>query len=109
MLRKMMAILALSVVGSVHAANNIVPMSDFELWTTTYQDDVIRVIDLNGVKNPETCTNPDSYFVSTALSAKAQERIYSTLLAANFSEKSVRIALNGCQDNRPRLVSVLVK
>jgi len=92
-----------------HAANTFITLDNFELWSSTYEADTIRINDLNGEQNPETCTDPDTYFVSTAMSLEAQNRAYSTLMAAKLSKQPIQVILSGCQDGRPKVVSVILK
>ena len=91
------------------AANNFYSMQDFQLWSNTYEWEVIRVIDLNGTQNPEGCSDPDSYFVSQSLSLEAQNRIYSTLLAAKLSGLPIQVVLNGCENTKPRITNVILQ
>tara|TARA_R110001592_G_scaffold349845_1_gene645492 strand:- start:11268 stop:11672 length:405 start_codon:yes stop_codon:yes gene_type:complete len=92
-----------------HAVNTFITLDNFELWSSTYEADTIRINDLNGEQNPENCTDPDTYFLSTALSLEAQNRAYSTLMAAKLSKQPIQIILSGCQGGRPKVVSVILK
>ena len=108
--------LALSMIASFSEANNgndgFVTISNFQLWTNIYNNTQIRVI-ISGdtYYNPSNCSNPDSYMVSTALSEKLQDRIYSTLLSATLAQKPVvlRVENNGCENNRPRIMLVIIQ
>ena len=108
-MRKLVVVFLFICCPQAFSANNFYFMDNFELWSNTYETDVIRVVDLGGIQNPESCGDPDSYYVSTALSSESQNRIYSTLMAAKISGKTIEIVLNGCEGNKPRLVSVLLK
>lgn len=96
-----------------HDGNNgWVTISNFDLWSNTYTDPQIR-INLNNdtYYNPAgVCTSVDSYMVSTALTEKQQDRIYSILLAAVMAKKPLRIRLdtNYCENNRPGVLNVVI-
>ncbi|MBK8186087.1 MAG: hypothetical protein IPK77_01865 [Cellvibrio sp.] len=96
-----------------HDGNNgWVTISNFDLWSNTYTEPQIRV-NLNGdtYYNPAgICSSVDSYMVSTALTEKQQDRIYSMLLAAVTAKKSLRVRLdtNYCENNRPRILNVVI-
>lgn len=96
--------------SSVFASgNHYITFSNFDLWSNTYLDPTIRIDDKDGEQNPGDCTDPDTYFVATSISQEAQNRIYSTLLAAKLSSKPVTAILNDCLSNRPRIISVILK
>lgn len=98
---------------NAHDGNNgWVTISNFDLWSNTYTEPQIR-INLNNdtYYNPAGhCTLVDSYMVSTSLSEKQQDRIYSMLLSAVLAKKSLRVRLdtNYCENNRPMILNVVI-
>lgn len=106
-----------------------VVVSDFALWSNTYNSDTIRISTPGGVSNPDNCAESDSYMVSpiftleeapdpqssTAdLEATIQKqhvlnRIYSTLLAAKMSGKPEKLYLDDCYRNRPAVRNVIIE
>lgn len=103
-------------VGNVHAHNGNngqVTTEGFTVWSNTYGSDTIRVFPNDGVYNPagSSCSDPDSYMVSTSLSKEAQQRIYATLMAAVMAKHAVDLILdtNGCEDGRPKILHVAIK
>ncbi|OZY86298.1 hypothetical protein CBP51_04530 [Cellvibrio mixtus] len=109
--------IALVLLFSVNVfANNgndgLVTVKNFQLWSNTHNAPEIRVI-ISGdtYYNPSNCPNPDSYMVTTALTEKIQDRIYSTLLSAVLAEKPLilRIENNGCQNGRPAIMNVIIQ
>ena len=106
-MKKSAFLLLMAVASSVNAANTFVKIKDYTVWSNTYSSDDIRVSDVT-VKNPDECTDPDSYFVASGLSADSKNRIYSALLAAAIADEEITIVINGCQQNRPAILSVLV-
>lgn len=96
-----------------HDGNNgWVTISNFDLWSNTYTEPQIRVnLNNDTYYNPAGhCTLIDSYMVSTALTEKQQDRIYSMLLAAVMAKKPLRVRLdtNYCENNRPRILNVVI-
>jgi hypothetical protein len=99
---------------SLHSFADInVDLSDFQLWSATNGSDLIRVIPKGvPVMTPQinalapACTDNDSYMVKTTIAPAAISRMYSTLLAAKMSAKTVTLVLSGCETNRPAIVSV---
>ncbi len=89
-------------------ANTDVQIQDFDLWTSTYGDETIRVIPSSAI-NPDGCTNPDSYMVDPTLSEKNTARIFSSLLAAVIGKREVIIIINGCTNNRPKITTVRIR
>ncbi len=114
-MKKLLLILSLIFVSNVYAHdgnNGWVTISNFDLWSNTYTEPQIR-INLNNdtYYNPAGhCTLVDSYMVSTTLSEKQQDRIYSMLLSAVLAKKSLRIRLdtNYCENNRPMILNVVI-
>ncbi len=102
-----------SVSSTIHAADQSITLNDFELWSTTYATDTIRVFPTGIPVNNSSCSgagsNPDSYMVKTTLSPAAISRIYATLLSAKMSGKPVVIYTSGCEDNRPAILTVMIK
>ncbi len=88
-----------------------VDTQDYELWTNTYETEFIRVIPNDGVYNPASCTDPDSYFVSSSLSLEAQQRNYSVLLAAAMAKRPVRLRIDpgSCEGSKPKISNVVIK
>jgi hypothetical protein len=115
-MKKYIFTLALSMIASFSEAHNgndgFVTISNFQLWSNTYNNPQIRVV-ISGdtYYNPSKCINPDSYMVSTALSEKIQDRMYSNLLSAVMANKSVvlRVENNGCENDRPRIITVIIQ
>lgn len=90
-----------------------VTIQNYELWSSTYKDPQIRVMIKNdSYYNPaiKACGELDSYIVSTQLSAQQQERIFSILLAASLSGKSVKVRLDrdACELNRPSIITAVI-
>lgn len=98
---------------SAHNGNDgFVTVSNFQLWSNTHNSPEIRLIVVGDTYyNPSQCTNTDSYMVTTALSERVQDRMYSMLLSAALAKKSVilRIENNGCQGNRPMIMNVIIQ
>lgn len=89
-----------------------VTIENFQLWSNTYNSAEIRVVVAGDTYyNPSNCPNTDSYMVTTTLPEKVQDRIYSTLLSAVLAKKSVvlRIENNGCQNNKPAIMNVIIQ
>ncbi|MCE3251595.1 MAG: hypothetical protein K0Q67_605 [Cellvibrio sp.] len=115
-MKKIVSALVLSLLPAFSVAHNgndgFVTISNFQLWSNTYNAPEIRVI-LTGdtYYNPSNCPNTDSYMVTTAMSEKVQDRIYSALLSAVMAKKSVilRIENNGCQSGRPAIMNVIIQ
>lgn len=97
---------------SAHDGNDgWVTLRNFSLWSNTHETDTIRVEVVDGYYNPaQTCSNPDSYMVSSALSFEARSRIYSTLLAATLASKSIVAYINpsSCEKDRPQILNVKI-
>jgi hypothetical protein len=109
------AVLLFTLSFSSYANNGndgFVTISNFQLWSNTYNAPQIRVI-ISGdtYYNPSNCSNVDSYMVTTALGDKVQDRIYAALLSATLTKKSVvlRIENNGCESGRPSIMNVVIQ
>lgn len=87
-----------------------VTAKSYQLWTNTYGSKEIRVVPNDGVYNPQGCSDPDSYMVSTAHADSVQQRIYSSLLAAKLAGQSVRLNIDSsaCQGSKPRILTVVI-
>ncbi|PCH65672.1 MAG: hypothetical protein COC04_01305 [Gammaproteobacteria bacterium] len=84
-------------------------IENFEVWSNTTADlDQIRITGAT-MNNPDGCTDTDSYMVDTTLSEEVRGRIYSTLLAAVMASRKVRVTVDGCIINRPKIVIVRIK
>jgi len=109
----MVVLLAGSNTYAHDGANGWVTVQDYRLWSNTNNSDVIRIQVDDGYYNPasSTCPDPDSYMVSTSLSVAAQQRIYSTLLAATMASKpvSLNLSTDSCEDQRPKIINVVVR
>ncbi len=92
--------------SSAAFATTFVTISDFQLWSNTYDNPVIRVV-ASSIQNPESCSDADSYMVSTTLPTGAEDRVYAALLAAATADKSIQVVLSGCESGRPRIISVI--
>lgn len=108
--------LVLIFLSNISIANNgndgFVTINDFQLWSNTHNAPEIRVIIIGDTYyNPSNCPNTDSYMVTTAMSEKVQDRMYSALLSAVMAKKSVvlRIENNGCQSGRPAIMNVVIQ
>lgn len=115
-MRKMFIFLIIGLLPSISIANNgndgLVTIDNFQLWSNTYNSPEIRVVITGDTYyNPSNCPNTDSYMVTTAMSEKVQDRIYSALLSAVMAKKSVilRIENNGCQGGRPAIMNVIIQ
>lgn len=108
-MRLIIGIILLFVSQPLFAANTYVDINSFKLWTSTFDADVVRVRTSEPISNPENCIDPDSDVVGTQLSEKVKDRIYSTLLAANMAKKTIRVVSNGCEDNRPKINTVIIE
>jgi len=108
----LMVLVAANAVQANNGNDGFVTVTNFQLWSNTYNEPQIRVV-ISGdtYYNPSGCSNLDSYMVSTALTDKIQDRIYSVLLSAALAKKSVilRIESNGCENNRPRIMSAIIQ
>lgn len=90
-----------------------VTIQNYDLWSSTYKDPQIRVtIKDDSYYNPaiKACGEVDSYMVSTQLSSQQQDRIFTILLTASVSGKSVRIRLDrdSCELNRPAIITAVI-
>jgi hypothetical protein len=117
MLKTLACVCTALIFGSLQARahdgnNGFVTLSGvYTLWSNTYAGDTIRIVVTSlDYYNPagSACTNVDSYMVSSAISAEARQRIYSTLLAAKMAGKPVKLSLdtNYCEQARPRVLNV---
>lgn len=91
------------------AAGVWVDISDYYLWSNTYQNDTIRIEVASGYQNPSGCSDPDSYMVLTTLPEPSKQRIYSTLLAAKMAGRGVRLRVDGCETGRPSVQNVILR
>ncbi len=116
-MKKILLIILISVAAGfaeAHDGNNgWVTVNNMQLWSNTYLDPQIRVV-LTGdtYYNPAvSCASVDSYMVSTALTEKQQDRIYSTMLSAVMAKKSIMLRLdtNNCENGRPRIINVAIQ
>lgn len=108
-------LMVLAVPVFAHNGNNgWVTIKGFDLWSSTYTDSQIRII-ISGdtYYNPAGCNAAmvDSYMVSTAQPESHQNRMFSMLLAATMAGKAVSIRLdtNYCENNRPRIITVMLQ
>lgn len=87
-----------------------VTITNYRLWSNTYNNPTIRIVARDSYYNPSNCKNSDSYMVSTSLTLDVQERIYSTLLASYFAKTSVRLYVsdNDCENERPKVLTVVM-
>lgn len=97
-----------------HDGNNgWVTAKNFRLWTNTYTNEQIRLEVTDGYYNPAGtgCSELDSYMVSTTLPKEIQARIYSTLLSAVTTGKSVKLKINtnNCESLRPMIETVVIE
>jgi hypothetical protein len=95
-----------------HDGNNgWVTVSNYRLWSNTYNSPAIRIVARDTYYNPASCNNADSYMVSTALPASVQERIYSTLLASYFAKAAVTLYVSDakCENGRPMILNVVME
>jgi hypothetical protein len=99
----------LSSANSTQATGMWVDISDFHLWSNTYENDIIRIQVPSGYQNPSSCSEPDSYMVLTTLSEYSKQRIYSTLLAAKMANRPVRLWVDGCLNDRPTVQNVILR
>jgi len=108
-----------SVLAHANDGNNgIVTLSGaYTLWSNTYSNNTVRIVVASGdYYNPSSCSNLDSYMVSSSISAEARQRIYSTLLAAKLAGKAVKLNVDngGCEgdgpthQDRPRVLNVMI-
>ena len=93
---------------SVALAGSWVSIQNYELWSNTYNDDRIRITGIT-IQNPELCLDADSYMVHNGHPDAIKDRIYSALLSALISGKSIEIYIDGCESNRPRIKNVKAK
>lgn len=115
-MKKIVLVLVLILFPSFSVAHNgndgFVTITNFQLWSNTHNSPEIRVIIIGDIYyNPSNCPNTDSYMVTTAMSEKVQDRIYSMLLSAVMAKKPVilRIENNGCQGGRPAIMNVIIQ
>jgi hypothetical protein len=112
----MVTLVSLGASAANDGSNGVVTLAatSYKLWTNVGSSSVIRI----SVIAPETiynasgtCTDPDSYMVSSTLPADARQRIYSTLLSAKLAGRPVRLYIdsNICEDNRPRVNNVTIE
>ena len=115
-MKKIVTALVVAATANLVQANNgnngFVTVSNFQLWSNTYNAPQIRlVISGDTYYNPNNCSNPDSYMVSTALTDKVQDRIYSVLLSAALAKKSVILVIdsNSCENNKPSVLTAIIQ
>lgn len=115
-MKQLLVLIVLFGISALTSANNgndgFVTVTNFQLWSNTHNSPEIRLMVIGDTYyNPSGCPNPDSYMVTTSLSDKVQDRMYSMLLSALMAKKSVvlRIENNGCQGNRPMIMNVIVQ
>jgi len=101
-------VICVTLAQNARAAGEWVDLTDFYLWSNTYLLDIIRVQVGGTVQNPSGCSDSDSYMVLTTLSEEAKQRIYSTLLAAKLAGRPVRLRIDGCESNKPAIISVVL-
>ena len=101
--------LALSGVLSAHtaiAAEVDVTLNDPVVWSNIGVNNNVRVTTPGvAVVNPAACVDPDSYIVSSALSAPLQSRLLAVLLAAKAAGRTVVIRIDGCEQGRLSITS----
>ncbi len=108
-MKKILLVLLLTVSSGYASAGEFVTLSGFELWATTYAQDTIRLANVPmPLTNPDNCSGNDSYMVSNSLGSDSKERIFSVLMAAVIAEKSVRVFVEGCEQNLPAIKDVLI-
>lgn len=87
-----------------------VTLTNFSLWASTYNADIIRITGLSPpLANPGGCTDLDSYMVLSTLTKETKARIYSTLLTAKALGKPVKIWVNGCESARPAIETAVIE
>jgi len=101
-------VISLFVLSANSQANELVLIEDYELWSSTYLSERIRVIPKNAAIIESQCSDPDSYMVSTSLSHEVQSRIFSVLMTAKVANQPVKINVKGCEDNRPAITSAIL-
>jgi hypothetical protein len=97
-----------TLMSSVAEAGTWVSINEFWLYaslTGSQGDETVRVAPDTPISNPDGCSATDGYVMSSNLSADAQKRIYSILLAAQLGQRSVHVMVNGCHQNRPAIVN----
>ena len=100
--------MCLAVAQNARAAGVWVDVSDYRLWSNFYLGNVIRLETSGTIQNPAGCSNPDSYMVLTTLTEEVRQRIYSTLLAATLAGRTVRLRVDGCETDRPAVISAVL-
>lgn len=88
-----------------------VTINNFRLWSNTYEQDTIRIEVNDGYYNPaEVRSDPDSYKVPSELTQEARDKLFSSLLAANLAEKSLKAFINAstCERQRPKIMNVVI-
>lgn len=108
MKHKLAAIVLMAMVYSANATAEFVTLSNFTLWSNTYANAQIRLSDVGVPINPSGCTDLDSYMVLSSLSAEIKNRIYSTLLSAKAMNRPVKLWVEGCESNRPAILTVII-
>jgi len=99
---------ALLFTAYAHAAGTVY-VTNFSVWSNTYNDPTIRVTTGETRFNPESCTDPDSYMVDDTLPDLVKNRIFSTLMAAKMAGKKIRLWISGCYANRPAIKTVILE
>jgi hypothetical protein len=94
--------------ASVANATEIdIVLNEFVLWSDAGGNNVIRVsTPAQELVNNAGCLEPDSYMVRSSLEKPTQARIFATLLAAKSLGKPVTARIDGCESNRPAIISV---
>lgn len=91
--------------------NGWVTITDYTLWSNTYEKPIIRVQTSLSRYNPAKCHDPDSYLVAEDLPTDVQQRIYSTLLSALLAKRPIRLYIDSasCQIQRPKILNLTIK
>ncbi len=90
-----------------NAVSQDVVFNEVVIWSDAGGNNIIRVTTpTQSVVNSWGCLDPDSYMVRSTLAKETQARVYATLLTAKALGKPITARIDGCESNRPAIVSV---
>jgi hypothetical protein len=77
--------------AATSSAEQDIVVSGIQVWSSASGDNIIRVTTPGqAIINPDSCGDPDSYFVRTTSAKEVQARIYATLLVTVASRSGRR-------------------
>lgn len=94
-------------VATSSATSRDVLLNNIRVWSNAGGNNIIRVTTPGElIVNDWDCLDPDSYMVLSTMAKEAQTRIYAALLTARVTGSPITVRIDGCESNRPAIVSV---